>query len=203
MRYATPDTTRVRGGTRHVAPGKARRGLTVMADRSGRGSRPETASAADNKVVPIDLGRAPRPATRTIKQPLAQVHVLGAMRAVAWSGQNLLPRSRKARALLGYLCLHPGESVSRSHLASLLWDRVPDVQAATSFRQALRELSGAMGPIAQELIGGERNTVSLDASFCWIDAQEALAGGWSFSSSGSGDVPTHAPGELLEGLDGI
>jgi DNA-binding SARP family transcriptional activator len=174
-----------------------------MADRSGRGSRPETASVADDNVVPIELGRAPRPAQRVIRQPLAHIHILGAMRAVAWSGQNLLPRGRKTRALLGYLCLHPGESVSRSHLAAMLWDRVPDNQAATSFRQGLRELVRTMGPIARELIGGERNTISLDMSYCWIDAQEALATGWSFSSGAGADVPSHAPGELLEGLDGI
>ena len=35
-------------------------------------------------------------------------------------------RGRKARALLGYLCLHPGSSVARNRLAALLWDRVPD-----------------------------------------------------------------------------
>jgi len=171
-----------------------------MADRSGRGSRQEAAPAADDKVVSIELGRVPRTAKRSVRQPLAQIHILGAMRAVSWSGQNLLPRGRRARALLGYLCLHPGESVTRSHLAALLWDRVADAQAATSFRQALRELSQAMGPLAQELIGGERNSVSLDASFCWIDAHEVLASAWP---SSSGDIATHAPGELLEGLDGI
>jgi DNA-binding SARP family transcriptional activator/Tfp pilus assembly protein PilF len=174
-----------------------------MADQSRRGSRKETASAADDKVVPIELGRTPRPARQATRQPLARIHILGAMRAVAWTGHDLLPRGRKARALLGYLCLHPGESVARSRVAALLWDRVSDVQAATSFRQALRELSQAMGPLAQELIAGERSTVSLDATFCWVDAQEALASGWPFSSSAGGDLAAHYPGELLEGMDGI
>jgi DNA-binding SARP family transcriptional activator/tetratricopeptide (TPR) repeat protein len=125
------------------------------------------------------------------------------MRAVAWTGHDLLPRSRKARALLGYLCLHPGELVARSSLAALLWDRVPDAQGATSFRQALRELSQAMGPLAQELIAGERSTLSLDAALCWVDAREALANGWPFSSSTGGDLAAQRPGELLEGMDGI
>jgi DNA-binding SARP family transcriptional activator/Tfp pilus assembly protein PilF len=174
-----------------------------MADQSRRGSRQETAPAADDKVVPIELGRAPRPARQATRQPLARIHILGAMRAVAWTGHDLLPRGRKARALLGYLCLHPGESVARSRLAALLWDRVPDAQAATSFRQSLRELSQAMGPLAQELIAGERSTVSLHATFCWIDAQEALASGWPFSSGADGNLVAHYPGELLEGMDGI
>jgi DNA-binding SARP family transcriptional activator/tetratricopeptide (TPR) repeat protein len=174
-----------------------------MADQSRRGSRQETASAADDRVVPIELGRAPRLARQATRQPLARIHILGTMRAVAGTGQSLLPRGRKARALLGYLCLHPGESVARTRLAALLWDRVPDAQAATSFRQALRELSQAMGPLAQELIASERSTVSFDATFCWVDAQEALASGWPFSAGAGGDLTAHYPGELLEGMDGI
>ena len=166
-----------------------------MVDRPGGDIRQEAAFAADNNVVPIRRARAARPAQRNGQQPLAQFHLLGAMRAAARDGQNLLPRGRKARALLGYLCLHPGEAVARSRLAALLWDRVSDAQAATSFRQALRELSQAMEPLGQQLIGGERNTVSLDSSCCWIDAHEVLS-----NALASG---VHAPGELLEGLDGI
>jgi DNA-binding SARP family transcriptional activator/Tfp pilus assembly protein PilF len=174
-----------------------------MADRSRRGSREETASGADDNVVPIELGRVPRPARQATRQPLARIHILGAMRAMAWTGHDLLPRGRKTRALLGYLCLHPGESVARSRLAALLWDRVPDVQAATSFRQALRELSRAMGPLARELIVGERNTISLDAASCWVDAQEVLTTGRPFSSSADGDLTAPYSGELLEGMDGL
>jgi DNA-binding SARP family transcriptional activator/tetratricopeptide (TPR) repeat protein len=174
-----------------------------VAEQSRRGLGQETASGADDKVVPIELGRATRPARQAARQPRAHIQVLGAMRAVAWTGRDLVPRSRKARALLGYLCLHPGESVARNRLAALLWDRVPDAQAATSFRQAWRELSLAMGPLAKELMAGERSAVSLDAASCWIDAQEALASGWPFSSSAGGDLAAHRPGELLEGMDGI
>ena len=174
-----------------------------MADRPRRGSREETASGGDDNVVPIELGRAPRQARQATRQPLARIYILGAMRAVAWTGQDLLPRGRKARALLGYLCLHPGESVTRSRLAALLWDRVPDTQAATSFRQALRELSRAMGLLARELVAGDRNSISLDANSCWVDAQEALAGGLSVSSSANGDLAAPSPGELLEGMDGL
>jgi DNA-binding SARP family transcriptional activator/tetratricopeptide (TPR) repeat protein len=174
-----------------------------MADRSRSGSSQDTAPAADEKVVPIALGRAPGPAKQATRQPLARIHILGAMRAVAWTGQDLLPRGRKARALFGYLCRHPGEAVARNRLAALLWDRVPDAQAATSFRQALRELSQAMGPLAQELIASERNTILFNSTFCWIDAQEALASGWPSSANAGKYLAAHAPGELLEGMDGI
>jgi DNA-binding SARP family transcriptional activator len=173
-----------------------------MTKRSSGGPAQEPA-AADDKVVSIELGRGARPASRIVRHSLAYIHILGTMQAVGWNGENLLPRSRKARALLGYLCLHPGEQVTRSRLAALLWDRVPDAQAAASLRQALRELSRALGAFAQELIASERNTVSLDTSACWVDVQEALARDGTLASNTAEDFPVHAPGDLLEGLDGI
>src|SRR5215468_2581175 len=92
-------------------------GLIIMVDRSARDSRQETASAVVDKIVPIRPAQATRTATQTLRQPVARIHILGAMRAVDWSGQNLLPRGRKAKALLGYLCLYPpGEAVARSRV---------------------------------------------------------------------------------------
>ena len=174
-----------------------------MAEQLRGGSRQQTASDADGKVVPLELGRALLPGRQAARQPLARIYILGLMRAAAWTGHDLLPRSRKARALLGYLCLHSGEPITRSSLAALLWDRVPDTQAATSFRQALRELTHAMGPIAQELIVADRRTVSLDSALCWVDARDALVSGWPFSSSAGSDLTAHRAGDLLEGLDGL
>ena len=64
------------------------------------------------------------------------------MRATSYLGDNVLPRGRKARAVLGCLCLAGGARVPRSRLATMLWDRVPDFQGRASFRQAFRELIG-------------------------------------------------------------
>ena len=104
-----------------------------MPDQSRRGSRQEAGFGPDGKVVPIELGRVPRTGKQPARQPLVRVYLLGALRAISRTGQDILPRGRKARALLGYLCLYPGEAVARNRLAALLWDRVPDAQAATSF----------------------------------------------------------------------
>src|SRR6266496_4184831 len=46
-------------------------------------------------------------------------YLVGTMRAVAPGGDDILPRSRKTRALLACLCLARGERVSRSRLAGL------------------------------------------------------------------------------------
>jgi DNA-binding SARP family transcriptional activator/TolB-like protein len=124
------------------------------------------------------------------------------MRATTYLGSNILPRGKKARAVLGYLSLAAGESVPRGRLAAMLWDRVSDAHARTSLRQALRELAAAMGPLASELISADRETIWLDDSLCWIDAAAILAPGTDSPNSSRSDLAALCPGELLEELDG-
>ena len=124
------------------------------------------------------------------------------MRATTYLGANILPHGKRARAVLGYLCLAAGEHVAREHLARLLWDRVPAVAARTNLRQALRELSTSFGDLAKELITAGRNLIRLNVEACWIDALAALA-----LDPGAFDVPRGellalCRGELLEDLDG-
>ena len=154
-------------------------------------------------VVPLELGRTVEATRHTPRQPIVRIHLLGTMRATSYLGHGMLPRGRKARALLGYLSLVRGEAVPRARLAGLLWDRVPDHQARTSFRQALRELSTAMGPLADELIRGDRDTVRFDASLCWVDAIAMLSPDPLPVSSSRGDLVSLCDGDLLEGLDGV
>src|SRR5580704_8483589 len=97
------------------------------------------------RVVPGSLAtRVYRPAAH----PIVRIHLLGPMRATTYLGEDVLPRTKKARAALAYLCLVFGAPVPRTRLASMLWDRVSAAQARTSFRQALSELTAAMGPLA-------------------------------------------------------
>jgi DNA-binding SARP family transcriptional activator/TolB-like protein len=96
-----------------------------------------------------------------------------------------------------------GEPVTRGRLASLLWDRVSENQARTSFRQALRELSTAMGPVADELITGDRDTVRLEPDLCWIDALAIVSSDPPPPQSSRGDLVCLCSGDLLEGLDGV
>lgn len=157
-----------------------------------------------NKVVPLEFGRAPDLANRQVsRQPVVRIHLLGSMRATTYLGQSILPRGRKARAVLGYLCLAAGERVARSRLASLLWDRVPDSQARTSLRQALRELSTAMGPLADELISADLDTVRLEPRLCWVDALAVLSSEPLPPHALRGDLASICTGELLEDLSGV
>jgi DNA-binding SARP family transcriptional activator len=161
-------------------------------------------TAERNKVVPLDRGRAPDLAARHgHRQAIVRIHLLGSLRATTYLGESILPRGRKARAILGYLCLNAGEPISRSRLASLLWDRVPDHQARNSLRQALWELSAAMGSLADELISVDRDTATLQPGPCWIDALAVLSSEPAPPHSFRGDLAALCTGGLLEELDGL
>jgi DNA-binding SARP family transcriptional activator/Tfp pilus assembly protein PilF len=144
----------------------------------------------------LEFGRSPR-------QPIVRIHVLGSMRATTYLGQNILPRGRKARSVLAYLCLNSGVDVSRTRIASLIWDRVPDLQSRSSLRQALRELSAAMGPLSDELIDIGRHTVKLNPGLCWIDALAILSSDPPPPHSLRGELASLCAGQLLEDLDGV
>ncbi len=155
-----------------------------------------------NKVIRLALGRAREAGHERQSGPLiARIHVLGSMRATTYLGAEILPRGKKARAILGYLSVTAGERASRTRLAAMLWDRAPDAQARSSFRGALHELSSAMGPLVNELISADRETVKLNANLCWIDATAILAP--EITSVNRSELSTLCKGELLEELDGV
>jgi DNA-binding SARP family transcriptional activator/Tfp pilus assembly protein PilF len=169
---------------------------------SGAELRARFLGTQEDKVVPLGRGRAPEVGSLRAARPLVRIHLLGSMRATTYLGEDVLPRGRKARAILACLCLAPGERIPRARLAALLWDRVPDEQARKSFRQSLRELTGAMGSLATELISATRETVRLDTNLCWIDALALLAPQPSAQNSLRSDLAALCTGELLEELEG-
>ena len=63
-----------------------------------------------------------RDPNRKTSRPIARIHLLGAMRATSYLGDDILPRGRKARAILGCLCLASGQRLARNRLATMLWD---------------------------------------------------------------------------------
>jgi adenylate cyclase len=155
-----------------------------------------------DKVTPVGGGGLRDLGSRLGGRPIVRIHLLGPMRATTCLGDNILPHGKRARAVLGYLCLAAGEHVSRARLAGLLWDRVPDAAARTNLRQALRELSSAFGGFAKELISTGRDIIRLNVDACWIDALAAMALDPSALDSPHGDLEVLCRGELLEDLDG-
>src|SRR5690348_10131423 len=131
------------------------------------GSLPRMSNVASFTTARRNISRIPR-----APQRVARIYLVGTMRALAPGGGDILPRARKARALLAYLCLSRGERVSRSRLAGILWDRSGEAQARMSLRHALHELNETTNAEVPGLIEIGRESIRLDARTCWIDAFE-------------------------------
>jgi DNA-binding SARP family transcriptional activator len=85
-------------------------------------------------------------------------------------GRVALPRTRKARAILGVLALASPNPVLRLNLTALLWSQRQKEQANASLRQALHELQDVLGPTWGRLLHAERHHVSLHGPGLSIDA---------------------------------
>src|ERR1044071_2387444 len=79
--------------------------------------------------------------TRLQAPRTATIYLLGSMRVLASDGTSILPHSRKARALLAYLCLSERTRAPRNRLMGLLWGYSSEPQARMSLRHALLELN--------------------------------------------------------------
>jgi len=124
--------------------------------------------------------------------------LMGPMDAWSLTGERLLPRSRKARALLAILAMEAPNAVLRGRLADILWSRRGDEQARGSLRQALHELQDTLRPAGVPLIRSTRESVLLLADHVWVDATAIL--------HAARDRPEHLAllnAELLSDLEGV
>jgi DNA-binding SARP family transcriptional activator/TolB-like protein len=148
------------------------------------------------------LGSGRRDRRERHDRPIVRIHLLGPMQATTYLGDNILPHGKRARAVLGYLCLAAGAHVPRAELAALLWDRVSGAAARTNLRQALRELSATFGGLSKELITSGRDVIRLNVEACWIDALAALTLDPGALEVPHGELLALCRGELLDDLDG-
>lgn len=103
---------------------------------------------------------------------LLRLVLLGRMEAWGLASTPVLPRGRKARALLGILGLAAGAAVPRPRLGNLLWSRSGEAQRRGSLRQALHELQESLGETAAALLHADRDAVRLQGEGVWVDALE-------------------------------
>jgi len=125
---------------------------------------------------------------------MVRVRLLGGLALAAHDVVLAAPTSRRARALLAWLALHPGRQ-PRARVAAALWPDVLDESARASLRTALHELRAALGPHAAGALRADREWVELEA---WVDVREVerLAGADRLE-----DALALARGELLPDLD--
>jgi hypothetical protein len=138
-----------------------------------------------------DTGRERREPERP--KALLRVSLFGAFGAWNQMGDDVLPRGRKAHAILAYLAASGEPMVSRQRLTSLLWSRRWEEQARASLRQSLMELRRAIGSIDATLLRIEKDRISLDHSRVWLDGLVSLFG----------SVPSTDPDRFLESLRGL
>ncbi len=125
------------------------------------------------------------------------VRVLGGLALELDDRPLVPPRRRPARALLGWLALHPGMH-ARSTVAGRLWPYVLDTSARTSLRTALTALRGVIGEEADRLLLATREQVGLADPAVWVDSREfeRLRGQGRLE-----EALELCRGELLAGLD--
>ncbi len=126
---------------------------------------------------------------------------LGGFGARLSSGEPAVIPIRKGQALLAYIALNRGEAILRSRLCGLLWGDHGDEQARSSLRQTLTVLRKALGPMQDQILRADRQSISLDDVGVEVDAltfQDLIARGTPADLEAA--VPLYR-GDLLDGLD--
>lgn len=92
------------------------------------------------------------------------------------NGRNLLPRTRKTRAILAVLALAAPRPVLRQHLTGLLWSQREKEQARASLRQSVHELQATLGSACGHMLVAERHHLALRDAGLWHDVQVVTEG---------------------------
>ncbi len=119
--------------------------------------------------MPDDAANAPRD-----PPPLLTLRLLGGLEATDAAGRPVLPRGRKARALLGVLALAAPAAVTRERLCQLLWPSRGHEQARASLRQAVRELQATLEPLGGEMLASGRSGLALRSEATSLDVARLL-----------------------------
>jgi DNA-binding SARP family transcriptional activator len=117
---------------------------------------------------------------------------------LALSGRELTAPGRKARGMLAFLALAPGNSASREQLAGLLWSDRGQDQARASLRQTLKELREL--PLVGEAVATGRDVVALDSRALAIDLLEIRDAAAARDLSGLASLLDDVRGDLVEDL---
>lgn len=132
---------------------------------------------------------------------LLRASLLGGFTCCTVEGAELRFPTRKVKALLAYLVANSGQRHSRSKLASLFWDDMPEDRARANLRKTLSRLQQALPDTARPLLVVDPREVGLDAGLAVdLDLFERLI------ADGTPETLERAlslyGGPLLDGLDG-
>jgi DNA-binding SARP family transcriptional activator len=100
-----------------------------------------------------------------------QIQLIGQLTIRRDGIEQVLPASRKVRALFAYLALSPSD-VGRSELCELLWDVPNDPRG--ELRWCLSKIRALMGAPGNKRVRTRRDAVGFDLSGCFVDALEIV-----------------------------
>jgi DNA-binding SARP family transcriptional activator len=127
--------------------------------------------------------------------------LFGGFEARLDSGSMLRLPTRKTRALLAYLAVHPGQSQPRDKLATLLWGESGRTQARTSLRQSLAALRKSLGAHATTALHVDAKAISLDPAVVEADVDRFERLVAEASPAALEEAVALYRGELLEGFE--
>jgi TolB-like protein/Tfp pilus assembly protein PilF len=131
---------------------------------------------------------------------MLELSILGGFEVRSGRGEPIALPTRKARALLAYLALHPDEAVSRHSLAALLWSDRGEPQANNSLSQAVSAIRKAFAGITPSPMVVRPDSLKIEVSAVAVDV---LAFDTLSRSDDLGDLDRAESiyrGELLEGI---
>ncbi len=132
-----------------------------------------------------------------------KIGLLGQLRAVDGAGYDLLPRGRKARAMLAILILDGPGPILRERFCQLLWSRRHREQARASLRQSIHELQESLSRAGVDILKVERGMLYLRREGLEIDIDRlAQPGGLDWVQAG-GDIAQLTRTQLLDDLAGL
>ena len=101
------------------------------------------------------------------------ISVLGGL-SVAFAGRDIRIKSRKSRAVLGYLALMDRHQETRERLVGLLWSEFDEYRARASLRQVLHELRETFLEAGYDGLQIEKMLVELERERLHVDLWEAV-----------------------------
>ncbi len=146
-----------------------------------------------------DLVRsASSPGTNNGAPPAVRLRLFGHMGVEDASGKTLLPRSRKARAVLAILAFAAPRPVLRLQLTALLWSQREKDQARASLRQVVHEIQDCLSQVGSNPLRAERHHLALDQSLVAVDVLDLLR-----HETPGPETLRHFESPLLEDLVGL
>ncbi len=148
---------------------------------------------------------APAPSTSPPTEPERQILRLRLLGQVSvWVGeQQVQIRSRKLRALLGYLALSESSYESRERLVGVLWSESSEDQARAVLRQVVRELRTLFGEVPNPALRISAREIALDRSAVEVDIWAVIEAAEAGEAHPLLLQHPHLTEELLAGLEDV